>query len=138
MTSLFSMVEAALYTALSANPNLAAAVGTNIFDTAPDIPPAPDVDYVIFQQQGGGGENVMPRDSVEVVYRVEYISSTHANAQAGAGYIRDTLHEKFLSLPAGWTNWRMQEDRWFNQTDSVEGRLYYRKGALYRINIDNE
>jgi len=135
MPALLNFIETALYSALTGNANLAALTGSQVFDT--QAAPGTGGNYVIFQYVSGGDENANGRESVDVVYRVECISQVRAQAAAGAGYIHDTLHNGTLNI-SGWTAWRVEQERLFNMVEDVLGSMYWRKGGMYRISIDNE
>jgi hypothetical protein len=135
MTALLNLIETGLVTALSGNANLTALVGNQIYDS--QAAAGVTGDYCIFQYVAGGDENVNARRSVDASYRVEMISTTHANAELGAGYIDDALNGKQLTI-AGWTTWGLTLGRLFNMVEDILGVPYYRKGGIYRIRIDNE
>jgi hypothetical protein len=89
--------------------------------------------FVVFQWQGGGDENVTPRNSVNVVYTVKAVGSTLVSVDNIDAQIKIALHEQTLTV-TGWTNYRTQRE---DAVDFVEvdeaGVVTYHRGAIYRI-----
>lgn len=92
--------------------------------------------YVIFAFQGGGEVHPSDLDEVNVVYRVEGIGMTNAQAAALDDAIRATLHKQTLSV-TGWNSTDVTRREGFWQLlQQVAGQQVYRAGALYRIRLD--
>jgi hypothetical protein len=136
MTAIFTLLNTGMYNALNAG-NLATLAAGGIWDTNYIKEPAdsPVDNYVIFQIQAGGDTNTSPRRDVDVIFRVEFISTSLANARAGAGYIDDLLHDQDLTL-VGWSNYRMVAERLWAQDEVIGGKRWYRRGAFYRVEAD--
>lgn len=89
--------------------------------------------YVIFQWQGGGDENVTPRDSVNVVYTVKALGTTLVVVDNIDEQIKLALHEQTLTV-TGWTNYRTQREEAVDLVETEEtGQIVYHRGAMYRI-----
>jgi hypothetical protein len=85
----------------------------------------------------GGDSNTSPRRDVDVIYRVEFVSTSLATARSGAGYIDDALHDQALTI-TGWSNYRMMADRLFQQDEIINGKMWHRRGAFYRVMADKD
>lgn len=133
MTAIATLIETALYSKLTGNASLLALATGGVYEAL--APASVANNWVIFQYTGGGDMNTSPRRDVNVVYRVEFISSDKATARTGAGYIDDALHNAELTV-AGWENYRMVAEDLFAQTDTVDGKQYFRRGAFYRLRVD--
>lgn len=137
MTDTFNIIEKALVTALSGNANLVALVGSNIYDS--QAPQGTVEPFVVFQYVAGGAPNDNAREALDVQYRVECISQTQATARLGAAYVDAALHNQELTPGvAGWTNYRTERYRLFNQVDNLDGKQWNRKGAFYRIRMSKQ
>jgi hypothetical protein len=136
MTAIHTLLNTGMYSKLAGNTNLInLSAGTAIYDTI--APPGTTDNYCIFQITAGGDTNTSPRRDVDVVYRVEVISTVLATARSGAGYIDDALHDQALTL-TGWSNYRMMADRLFQQDEVIDGKKFYRRGAFYRVLADKD
>jgi hypothetical protein len=135
MTAIFTLLNTGMYNKLAAQSTLTALATGGIFDTL--APPGTSDNYVIFQITAGGDTNTSPRRDVEVIYRVEFISTVLATARTGAGYIDDALHDSALTV-SGWSNYRMVADRLFTRDEAVGGKTFYRRGAAYRVLVDKD
>jgi hypothetical protein len=135
MTAIFTLINTGMVNKLIAQSTLLALATGGIFDT---LAPAGTTDnYVIFQITAGGDTNTSPRRDIEVIYRVEFISTVLATARTGAGYIDDALHDSALTV-SGWSNYRLCADRLFSRDEMVAGKTYFRRGALYRVLLDKD
>ena len=134
MTAIDTLINTALVTALNANMALNALCCGDVFDTQ-----ARDIDgldnWIVFMQVAGGDTNTSPRRDVNVIYRVEFISTEIADARTGAGYIDDALHQVELTVP-GWSVYRCECTGQINLVDLVQGKQYWRKGRFVRISMD--
>lgn len=133
MTALATLIETALYTKLTGNASLAALATGGVYEAL--APASVTNNWVVFQYTGGGDMNTSPRRDVNVVYRVEFVSTDKATARTGAGHIDTALHNAELTI-AGWENYRMVAEDLFAQTDTVDGKQYYRRGSFFRIRVD--
>ena len=132
MSEAFRLIEGALYTTLSGDSNLntTLGVGGRVFDT--QAPSGSAEPYVIFQITAGGDENDSPRRAVDVMVRVEAISSVQDTARKISSRIDALLHNQELTI-TGWSNYATQNNRPVNLVDTVAGKQWYRKGAFYRL-----
>ena len=130
--NLQALIETALVTKLSANANLVALVGTNIFvDQAPAQTPFP---FVIFFPVAGGFDNDHLLSSANVDYQIEVYAMDVPTARTGAGYLNDALHMQTLNI-ASWTTYWMAQTKVFSRFENLEGNQYYSRGGIYNIRI---
>ena len=129
------LMEQALYSALAANSTLVSLCPAGIWDT--QSPPGTSATFCLFQHIAGGDENLNPRQSISAQYRVEVVSTNRGTAIAGANAIWSALLASGAVAASGWTTWRVEENRFFNSVEDVNGVLWYRKGAFYTISMDN-
>lgn len=133
MTDWLTLLNTALVVKLGANSNLATLVGSRMYDSqAPFGTPKP---YLLFQHIAGGEENNSPRDDVEVVYQIEVVAATLAQARNGRRYIHDALHNEELTI-VGWSNYKMMAGRLIGgDPANVEGEQNWRRGQDYDIGM---
>lgn len=126
-------VDAALWTKLTDDAGVAALVVARVFYVqGPAKTPYP---YVIFAPSGGGEENITPRRSKNMVYRVEAIAETKAAAVALDSAISTALHEQELTV-AGWHNFVLDRGSEYRPpVENIEGKQVWRVGAFYRIRL---
>lgn len=134
MAAIETLIETALYTALTGNVSLAALATGGVYEA--QAPASATDNYVIYQYSGGGDENTHPRRSLNLVYRVEFISTVRGTARTGAGYIDDALHNVELTI-TGYANYSTRKDDLFAQVDNVAGKQYFRKGGFFRIRAES-
>jgi hypothetical protein len=133
-TDLDTLFNTALVTKLMAVAALQTLCSGNIYDTVKNDESVTD-DYMVFQNVAGGDTNSSPRRDIDIVYRVEFISTQIANARAGAGYIEQALHQQELTI-TGWSNYRCECTDQVNLSDLVQSKIYYRKGRFVRVSAD--
>jgi hypothetical protein len=106
--------------------------GTYIYNTMP--PTSASLPYVILQAMGGGFENVTPRDSVDERWMVKTVSYSPIQAGSADNLICDILNHGTLSV-TGWTHIDLsrRERIWYAET--LESRITYHGGAVYRVRL---
>lgn len=93
--------------------------------------------YVVFQWQGGGDENESPTRMRNLLYTVQAIATTKANASAVDVQIDTALHNQTLTV-SGYTNiWCARETDINFVEEDAGGVPYYHSGGIYRIIIDS-
>lgn len=133
--STFLAMGSALYSKLTGGTALTAllASGSAVYNQrAPDGAAFP---YIVFNQQGGGPENVDPNDKRNLVYFVRAYAQNADTAGSIDAQVSALLHHKALSV-GGYTNlWTAREtDLEAVETPPNEQPIYM-MGALYRIRI---
>jgi hypothetical protein len=90
---------------------------------------------VIYQQQGGGDENLTPSRMRNVLYTVKAVASSRATAAGIDAQIDTALHNVTLTV-GGWTAfWCAREtDIEYAEVDDA-GDVIYHIGGIYRIRI---
>lgn len=88
--------------------------------------------YVVYQHVAGGDTNISPSRIIDCDYRVECIAATIGQARAGADYIENALRDITLTV-TGFSPIACTQRDFFNRVDNVEGQIYFRKGAFFRI-----
>ena len=134
MTSPITDLETGLFTALNVAAVTGAGLATSgVWNTiAPQTTALP---YVIFQHQGGGDENTIPKRMRDPVYTVKALATTKAKALLIDGAVDLILHLGTLTV-SGWTNfWLAREDDVnFMEVDDT-GLVVYHVGGIYRVRI---
>lgn len=134
MAAIQGAVDAGLYSALAAGTALTAACGSHIYEGA--APAGVTGDVVIFRWTGGGPEPLRQVRDVEVQYLVEYVSDSQPRALSGAGLIDDVLDGAALTV-SGWNVDVCENAGLFSLDEpATGGQWYYRRGAYYRIVMD--
>lgn len=133
MAAIETLIETALYSKLTGNAQLVALATGGVYEA--QAPASTTDNYVIYQYSGGGDDNTHPRRSLNLVYRVEFISTVKGTARTGAGYIDDALHGVELTI-TGYSNYSCRKDDLFAQVDNVAGKQYFRRGGFYRIRAE--
>jgi len=133
MAAIETLIETALYSKLTGNSNLNTLCAGAVYEA--QAPASTTDNYVIYQYSGGGDDNTHPRRSLNLVYRVEFISTVKGTARTGAGYIDDALHGVELTI-TGYSNYSCRKDDLFAQVDNVAGKQYWRRGGFYRIRAE--
>jgi hypothetical protein len=130
-------LNAALYTAMTANASLGTllASGTAIyFDQAPDAASLP---YVVWSYAGGPGhENASRHETVDELVYVRGFAARPDVAGSISGQIDSTLHGKTLSV-SGWVNfWTTRTQNISNvEIDSAQQKTWSR-GSFYRVRLE--
>jgi hypothetical protein len=130
-------LNAALYTAMTANTSLGTllASGTAVYFTqAPDAAALP---YVVFSYAGGSGhENQTRHETVDELVFVRGYAATPALAGSISAQIDATLHGVTLNV-SGWANF------WTSRQQSISGLEIatnqdktWSRGAFYRIRLE--
>ncbi len=135
MTDIFTLINTGLVNKLSGYAPLLALATGGIFDTL--APPGTADNTVIFQIMSGGDTNTSPRRDVEIVYRIEFVSTSLATARTGAGTIDEALRGASLTL-TGWSNYGLLADRLYSRDEIVAGKANYHRGAFYRLMVDKD
>ena len=107
--------------------------GTNSIykDIAPDNATYP---YIVFNQQGGGEENLTPNRSVNLVYYIRGYTKVNTAAAGNIdAQIDNLLHGKTLSISGRSNYWTAREGEIENTEVLSNGERVYSAGALYRI-----
>jgi hypothetical protein len=127
-------INASLYTTLQSGTALTALLaGTNSIykDIAPDNATYP---YIVFNQQGGGEENLTPNRSVNLVYYIRGYTKVNTAAAGNIdAQIDNLLHGKTLSISGRSNYWTAREGEIENTEVLSNGERVYSAGALYRI-----
>jgi len=130
-------LETGLYTILSTNSALTTELGGTLIYNK-QAPQDPGTKYVVFNWSGGGDENLTPHRTRNVVYTVQAVASTQADAATVDRLIDAALHEQTLTV-SGWTNfWTAREDDINYVEQDAGGVPIYHVGAIYRIRIDDD
>lgn len=125
-------LDAAHYQKLSTTAGTAF-YGTRIHAVqAPKNEPRP---YVVYQHYAGGDTNVSPSRIVDVVYKVEAIADTGAEAATLAGYIEAALHDQALTIPNGWSHIATTQEGLLNLVENYQGEQRYRAGGFFRTRM---
>lgn len=130
---MFSALETALYTILSADVNLQTLVDERIF--ADQAPPAIELPYVVISRGQGGYVQDSPRLAMDVTYHVEAIATVRADAQAIAELCHTILNERTLTI-TGWSHYATNGQDWQSRVVNQDGTQFYQVGAVYRIRAD--
>lgn len=134
--SVFNALNTAIYSTLSGGTALTNLLGGTAiyYQQAPDNRSAP---YVIYNLQGGGYENIEPRDMWNGVYFVRGFSPNAATAGSIDAQAHALLHKKALSV-AGWTNfWLVRESDMALVENMPNGSKLYMAGGMYRIRLSS-
>lgn len=134
--SAFNALNTAIYSTLSAGTALTAllAGSTSVYNM--QAPDGATFDYVLWDLQAGGDDNMTAHRTKNLVLFVRGYSSTSA-ARAGSidSQIDALLHKQVLSV-SGWSNfWSAREE----DVDTVEvtesGNKVYMAGGMYRLRL---
>jgi hypothetical protein len=133
MSDAQGIIETALYSRLSTNTNIMAAVGAKIYqEQAPDKTP---LDYIVFHMVDGRDDNSHPTRSMQFDYQFDVLSANRATARQIAGYIDDALHLVPLTLSGGWTNYYIVGTRQISRPENIDGSQVYRRIREFNIRI---
>lgn len=125
-------IEDGLFDRLAGGTALIAALGgTAIYDTL--IPDDRALPAVVFAFQGGGDTNRTPTREFDGLFLVKYVADDAAEAAAGAGLIRDRLHECDLALGTPWEAYRCQHTQAVKYMTLENRRAFWHAGGIYRI-----
>ena len=120
-------VHAALNNALDGNSALATHIGERIYANQANAGAA--LPYIVFYEAMGLSPNIVPRATLNHVYRIESRSVTPGTATGGAQAIHsavyNALHGKALTI-TGWTSWWVMCEREQKFTEPLDGKQYYR------------
>lgn len=124
-------IDTAFRAALTAHSGLTALVGTvNIFNL--QAPPGVALPYVVFYSASGQIPNIVPRDTLNYVYRCEGLATSRGSAEAIHQQIYAALHEQSLTI-TGWTNYWLACENIYPLYENVEGSPRWRYGGVYRV-----
>lgn len=130
-------LETGLYSILSGNSALTTELGGTLIYNK-QAPQGPGTKFVVFNWAGGGDENLTPHRTRNVVYTVQAVATTQAQAATLDRLIDAALHEKTLTV-SGWTNfWTAREDDISYVEQDAGGNPIFHVGAQYRIRIDDD
>lgn len=115
-------LDSTIYTALSGAAGVSALVSTKIY--AIQAPAGVALPYVTFEAASGVIPNVVPRDTLNYVYRVHAWASSRSAAAGLSGAIYTALHETAPAI-SGWTNYWTVCDREQRFVENVNGTLIY-------------
>lgn len=137
MSSVESLVEAGLRSALTAGTALVGQVGGTANPRIYNIvaPPNTTLPYIVFGWAGGGDINDTPTRAVNLVYRVGVFGTALAQCGTIDGYVEDLLNGGSLTV-TGWSNYRSQREESFRLAEVVGGLAIYHVGAFYRIQAE--
>lgn len=133
MADIQGACDTGVYGALAGNAALAAAASGGIYEGA--APAGVTGDVVLFHWTGGGPQILRQVRDVEVQYLVEYVSDSQPRALTGAGLIDTALDGAALTV-SGWNVNVCENVGLFSQDEAAGGQWYYRRGAYFRIVMD--
>ncbi len=122
----------AIRSRLLAVPAITTLVGNKIFmDAAPGSTAYP---YIGMFYYSGADENTSPRDSFDIIMRVNAVSNNQLQAETLAGLINTALVHQHLDYPNSWLSYAKvtQVGLWYDK-DVIANVQYYAHGALYRL-----
>lgn len=132
--SVYNALWGAIYSKLNAATALTSLLSgtTAIYNmVAPDDAPMP---YVVFQNYGGGAENINPSD----MRNQPMLIKAYAASAATAGSIDAQVHTAILAglSVSGYTNFWVSRDLDVTTVDvQPSGEKAYMAGAVYRIRL---
>lgn len=100
------------------------------------VPPEESFPCVVYQDQGGGDENLSPHRTKSVLRTVKAISATSKVAAEDIDAQIDALLHDAPFAVTGWSHiWCMREaDISYTETNP-EGRAYFHVGGVYRMRL---
>ena len=132
--AIYNDTAAALYTALTGGTALTALLAgtTSVYNM--QAPDGASLDYVVFQFQGGGPENVNPSSLENNLWTVRCHSETSAK-QAGLIFeqVDTLLHRKSLTVGGAAAIWCARETNLSSVETTPDGEHIYMVGGIYRI-----
>lgn len=128
-------VDTAFYSALSAGTALTARVGSAIYNL--QAPPGVALPYVVYYLASGLIPNVVQRDTLDFVYRVEGLATTRGSAEAIHQQIYAVLHESTLTI-TGWTNYWTACETITPIFENVSGSPRWRFVGDYRVKASSD
>jgi len=131
-------LKAAIYvklTGASALTDLLASA-TSVYDAL--APRESTMPYVIFQQQGGGDENITQVRYKNWLYTIKAISDVSMKTAGAIDAQIDTLMHGTTLTVTDWTNFQCvrETDISYSET-TAEGRNIWHVGGIYRIRLAN-
>lgn len=129
MPSLPSL-DTSVQTALAAASGLTALVGTKIY--ALEAPPGAALPYVVYYLGSGLIPNLVQRDTLNFVYRVQSLATTRASAEAIFQQIYAALHESTLTI-TGWSNYWTACETITPLFENVQGNPRWRFVGDFRV-----
>lgn len=145
--SIQNLLNAAIYSRLTggtALTNLLSTPTSVYFLQAPDD--LEDTEYVVFNYQGGGDQNIVPGRLKNNVLNVRAISRANGKAAnsgpalAGSidAQVDALLHQNPLTV-AGYCNFWIARETDFSLTENDDAGIQsWNSGGLYRIRLDKE
>lgn len=90
--------------------------------------------YVVFAHMAGGDSNQSFSRIVDMDFRVECVAESNSTALSGADYIESALHDGSISV-SGWNCIAVTAGALMALVELVEGKTFYRRGAIYRVRL---
>lgn len=134
--SVFNAINAALYSTLSAGTALTTLLSSTTALYNMQAPDGATFDYVVWNVQGGGDDNMTAHRTKNLVVFVRGYSSTSA-ARAGSidAKIDSLLHKAILSV-SGWSNfWSAREEDISTVEVTEAGNTIWCAGGMYRLRL---
>jgi len=129
--------EIGLYNKLAADGTLTGALSAATAIYNPVAPQSTTLPYVVFFWSGGGLENINPSELHNVVYTVKAVADDAAEAGTIQGYIKSALHLQTLTV-SGYTNIITLCEAEVQYVETTRaGTLYFHRGYMVRIRIDD-
>ena len=134
MGDYFGAMGTAIFGKLASGTALVGALGgTLIF--AQQAPDGQAGAYVVFSHQGGGPENLTPREMRNNVWYVRSWADTPELAHRLDGLCEDLLHATALSV-SGWSNfWCKREEDVQLVENLPSGEKKWMAGGMYRVRL---
>lgn len=135
--SVFNALNTSLYEVLQASTALTGLLAGTTSIYHKQAPDGVELDYIVFNVQGGGDENLTPNRTKNLVCFVRGFSGSGA-AKAGSidAQIDVVLHGQTLTV-AGWTNfWLARETDLEAVEVTKSGEKIDMAGGFYRIKLD--
>lgn len=111
------------------------ATGSRIYDRV--APPGTALPYIIFQLQGGGPDNLVPRELLDMSVVIKVVTTGYATTTAEDIMARiDTLFDDHALSVTGYTAfWCKREAPDLDYTEEEAGRIYRHIGGSFRIRL---
>jgi len=131
----FPNLDAALFSKLTNDNGVKTIVTARVYSLF--APEGATMPYVIFYEADGKIPNTCPRDTGDVVYRVESRATSLAGGVALHGAIYTALHESSLTV-SGWTNYALTCTREMRFPEDLSGVQYFRFVWDVRIRLSKD
>lgn len=133
--SVFSEIGTSIYSTLTGGTALTNLLHDTTSVYQMQVPDNVDFDYVVFNVQGGGDENITPSRMKNLVLFVRGYSTSLATSGSIDAQVDALLHGQTLTV-AGWANfWTARETDIQNAEVMPNGDKIFMAGGMYRIRI---